>query len=186
MVSLLSLWLPILLSAVFVFIVSSVMHMVLPHHRNDFSKVPDEDKLMDTLRALKLPPGDYYVPYAGSPDVMKSEAYQEKYRKGPVAFFSLLPSGQMSMTSNLIQWFFYCLLVGLFSAYVAAHTLAPGSHYLEVFRIVGTVAFMGYSMALFQNSIWYRKKWSSTLKSVFDGLVYALFTAGTFGWLWPA
>lgn len=42
------------------------------------------------------------------------------------------------------------------------------------------------ALALLQNSIWYKRKWSSTLKSMADGLVYALVTAGTFGWLWPA
>ena len=57
--------------------------------------------------------------------------------------------------------------------------------YLTVFRIVGTVTFAGYALALAQYSIWYGRAWSITLKSMFDGLIYALLTGGVFGWLWP-
>jgi hypothetical protein len=34
-------------------------------------------------------------------------------------------------------------------------------------------------------SIWYSRAWINTIKSTIDGLIYALLTAGTFGWLWP-
>ncbi|MBW2258413.1 MAG: hypothetical protein JRI25_27990 [Deltaproteobacteria bacterium] len=77
-------------------------------------------------------------------------------------------------------------LLGIFAAYVAGRALEPGAHYLAVFRFAGCMAFVGYALALWQNSIWYKRAWSTTLKSSFDGLVYALLTAGTFGWLWPA
>ncbi len=63
--------------------------------------------------------------------------------------------------------------------------LDAGAHYLEVFRFAGVTAFLGYGLALIQNSIWYKKGWASTIKSLFDSLIYALFTAGIFGWLWP-
>jgi hypothetical protein len=56
---------------------------------------------------------------------------------------------------------------------------------LRVFRFIGAAAFMGYSFALWQMSIWYNRAWSSTIKSTIDGLIYACLTAGTFGWLWP-
>ena len=90
------------------------------------------------------------------------------------------------MGSSLAQWFVYCLIVGVFAAYITGRALEPGAHYLSVFRFAGATAFVGYSLALMQNSIWYKKNWSTTLKSMFDGLIYALFTAGVFGWLWPA
>ncbi|HET7109995.1 MAG TPA: hypothetical protein VFI41_03915, partial [Gemmatimonadales bacterium] len=58
-----SLWLPILLSAVAVFIVSAVIHMALQFwHRNDFRTVPNEDAVMAALRPFDIPPGDYIVP----------------------------------------------------------------------------------------------------------------------------
>jgi hypothetical protein len=44
---------------------------------------------------------------------------------------------------------------------------------------------MAYGLGHFQTAIWYRRSCSTTLKDVFDGLVYGLLTAGTFGWLWP-
>ena len=81
MVSILSLWLPILLSAVVVFIVSSIIHMILPYHRSDFTKVPSEEEVMDDLRKYQIPPGDYVVPCAGSPQEMRRPEFQEKYKQ---------------------------------------------------------------------------------------------------------
>ena len=186
MVGIASLWIPILLSAVIVFIVSSIIHMLLPYHRSDFGKVPSEDEVMDALRKFDIPPGDYVIPCAGSPDEMKSQEYQDKTTKGPVAFMTVIPSGPPAMGKSLVQWFIYCAVIGLFAAYLAGRALGPEANYLAVFRFVGTVAFGAYSLALIQNSIWYKRNWSATLKSVFDGFIYATVTAGIFGWLWPS
>lgn len=185
MVSLVSLWLPIVVSAVLVFVVSSAVHMVLPYHRSDFDKLPEEDSVRQALQSQKLPPGDYIVPHAGSPDEMRSPEHVEKMNQGPVMFMAVFPTGQIAMGPSLLQWFLYLVVVGVFSAYVAGRTLSPGTDYLTVFRLVGTVSFMGYALALWQNSIWYRRKWSTSLKSTVDGLIYALVTAGVFGWRWP-
>ena len=43
MVPVTSLWLPVLVSAVIVFVASSILHMVLPFHRKDYRAVPSED-----------------------------------------------------------------------------------------------------------------------------------------------
>ena len=48
MVPIMSLWIPILLSAVFVFVASAILHMVLPVHKTDWKKVEREDDLLDT------------------------------------------------------------------------------------------------------------------------------------------
>jgi hypothetical protein len=186
MVSLMSLWIPILLSAVIVFIASSLFHTVLPIHRNDFRKVPSEDSVMEALRKFDIPPGDYLVPCAANPKDMKSPEFIDKMTKGPVAFMTVMPSGRPSMGKSLAQWFVYCVIVSIFAAYITGRTLEPGVHYLRVFRVAGCMAFTGYSLALLQDSIWYRRAWSTTFKSVIDGLIYGLLTAGTFGWLWPA
>jgi hypothetical protein len=183
MVTVLSLWLPILIAAVLVLVVSSIIHTVLPYHRSDFGAVPDESAVREGLRAV--PPGDYVVPHAASNEQRRTDEFKAKLKEGPVAFLTVLPRGEIGMAATLIQWFLYCLLIGIFAAYLAGRTLGPGADYLTAFRIAGTVAFAGYGLALLQNSIWFRRKWSSTLKSVFDALVYALLTAGTFGWLWP-
>jgi hypothetical protein len=185
MVTVTSLAIPILLSAVFVFVASSVIHMVLKYHQNDFSKVPDEDGTLEALRRLKVAPGDYCVPYAGSMDAMKSPAFVDKMAKGPIVTMTVSAGGSINMGTNLIQWFLYSVVISFFAAYVTGRVLTAQAHYLEVFRVAGTVAFMGYAMALPQFSIWYKRSWKTTLLSMMDGLLYSLLTAGTFGWLWP-
>ena len=185
MVPVMSLWVPILLSAVIVFVASSVIHMLLPIHKSDFRKLPDEDGVMDALRKAGVGPGDYMFPHAGSMADLKSPAFTEKRTRGPVASMTVMESGPVSMGPSLAQWFLYCVVVGVFAAYVAGRALEPGAHYLKVFRFAGVTAFVGYSLALWQNTIWYKRAWTTTLKSNVDGLVYGLLTAGTFGWLWP-
>jgi hypothetical protein len=186
MVTLLSLWLPILLSAVAVFIVSSVIHMVLGYHNNDFKKLPKEEGIMDALRPFAIPPGEYVMPFASNNKERASAEFVDKMNKGPVAFVNVFPSGQMAMGKQLVLWFVYSIVVSVFAAYIGGRALEPGVQYLSVFRFVGTTAFAGYGLALLQNSIWYGRAWGTTFKSVFDALVYALVTAGIFGSLWPS
>lgn len=186
MVSLVSLWLPILLGAVLVFIVSSIVHMVLPYHWNDFGQLKNQDQVAAALRPLSIPPGEYMVPKPATPKDMKTPEFQEKLKQGPVLAMTVFPSGQFAMGARLAQWFVYCVVIGLFAGYVASRTLGPGTEYLQVFRVTGTVAFAGYGLALLQASIWFGRGWSTTLKSVADALVYGLVTAGAFGWLWPS
>ena len=92
---------------------------------------------------------------------------------------------QTSFKKALALWFVYSLVVSVFAAYIAGRALRPRTEFAEVFRFVGTTAFLGYALAMAQQSIWYGKKWSTTFKSMFDGLIYALLSAGIFGWLWP-
>jgi hypothetical protein len=187
MVSIPSLWMPILLSAVLVFVASSLIHMMLRYHQTDFRRLPDEDAFLGGLRGVQVPPGDYAVPHAGSMEAMQSEEYRAKVSQGPVGFFTIVEPGTVfTMTPTLVQWFLYCLLVSIFAAYLAGRMLEPGAEYLDVFRVSGTVAFTSYAVALMQRSIWYKQSWTTTGKSMFDGFVYALLTAGAFGWLWPS
>jgi hypothetical protein len=185
MTGLSALWLPILLSAVLVFVASSVIHMASPWHKNDYPKMPREEQVLDALRPLAIPPGDYMVPRPRTRQEMGSPEFAAKINKGPVMVVTVLPNGQMSMVRNLSQWFFYCAAVGLFAAYVAGRSLPPGTPYPRVFQMAGATAFIGYSVALWQMSIWYRRSWTITIKATVDGLIYACLTAGTFGWLWP-
>ena len=184
MVSLAALCLPIFLSAVVIFFASFVMHMVLPYHKSDYKQLPDEDKLLGALRAANLKRGLYVFPFCTHKD-MKSPATIEKYKQGPVGFMTIMPSGPPAMPKFLIMWFVYCLVIGFFVAYLAAHTVPSGTPYLAVFRVVGTAAFLAYGLGHLSNGIWKGQSWSATIKEVIDGLVYALLTAGTFGWLWP-
>jgi len=185
MTELLALWLPILLSSVIVFIVSFIVHTAPLWHKGDFPKMPDEDKVADALRPLAIPPGEYMIPRASGSKEMRSPEFAEKLKKGPVMMLKVWPNGPMSMTKSLVFWFVYSIVVGIFAAYVAGRALPTGAEYLHVFRFTGTVSFVGYSIALWQNSIWYGRSWGMAIKTTVDGLIYALLTAGTFGWLWP-
>ncbi len=185
MVPLTSLLVPILLSAVIVFVVSSIIHMALPWHKSDYPDVPDEDRILDALRPFSLPPGDYMMPKAKSMDDLKSPAFREKLNRGPKLVMTVMRNGDTGMGRSLALWFVYLLVVSVFSAYVSGRALSGGASYLQVFRFAGVTAFLAYSMALWQQSIWFQRKWTLALKGTMDGLIYALFTAGTFGWLWP-
>ncbi len=179
-----ALWLPIVLSAVIVFVASSIMHMALSYHRSDYQRLPDEDKVLAAVRGAGLKRGLYIFPFTTHKD-MKSPAVVEKYNQGPVGMMTIAPNGPPVMPKFLGLWFGYCLLIGFFVAYLAAHTVEQGASYLVVFRVVGTAAFLAYGLGCISNSIWKGQTWSMTIKEVIDGLVYALLTAGTFGWLWP-
>jgi hypothetical protein len=185
MPGLFELWLPILLSAAIVFIVSSVIHMASPWHKNDYPRMPNEDKVTDALRPLSIPPGDYMVPRPSSRQEMSSPSFLDKLNKGPVFMMTVWPNGRTAMGKSLVSWFLYTAVISVFAAYVASRALPVGAQYLQVFRFAGTTAFIGYSAALWQMSIWYRRPWSTTIKATVDGLIYALLTAGMFGWLWP-
>ena len=184
MVPLTALWLPILLAAVIVFIASSIMHTVLPYHKGDYSRLPDEDNVMAALRSAGLKRGLYVFPFC-SPKEMKTPAAVEKYNQGPVGMMTVFPSGPPNMPKFLGLWFAYCLIISFFVACVAGSALGQGTPYLRVFHVAALAAFLAYGLANLSNGIWKGQLWSVTIKEVVDGLVYALLTAGTFGWLWP-
>lgn len=184
MVTLAALWLPILLSALIVFIASSIMHTVLPYHQSDYRKLPDEDSVLVALRSVSLTRGVYNFPHCTHKE-MKTPAIQEKFKQGPVGFLTIFPAGPVNLPKFLIQWFVYCLLIAFFVAYLAAHTVLPGAPVRHVLRVIGTAAFLGYGLGTLSNAIWKGQTWSMTLKEVFDGFVYAILTAATFAWLWP-
>ena len=185
MVSLGSLWLPILLSSVLVFAVSAIIHMVLKYHNKDYTKLPNEDAVRATIRAGNPPPAQYIIPHCTDMKDMEKPEMKQKYAEGPVAVMNLMRPGKPNMGTYLTQWFVFVLFVSFFIAYIAAHAIAPGTRYLEVFRVVGAIAFLAYGAGQIPESIWWGRPWKVTLKGVLDGLVYGLVTAGTFGWLWP-
>jgi hypothetical protein len=184
MVALSALWLPILLSAVIVFIASSIMHVVLTYHQSDCKQIPDEANVLATLRKVGLERGYYHFPFSSHKE-MKSPATMEKFKLGPVGILTVFPSGPPAMPKFLGLWFAYCLVIGFFVAYLTAHTVAAGANYLVVFRVVGTAAFLAYGLGQISNGIWKGQPWGMTIKEVVDGLIYGMLTAGTFGWLWP-
>jgi hypothetical protein len=185
MTGLTALWLPILLSAVGVFVLSSLIHMLTHWHESDYPLVPNQDKVMDTMRSLNIPPGDYFIPRPASRAEMRSPQFDEKMKKGPVVVMTVLPTGQVSFGKRLVLWFVYSVIVGIFAAYVAEAALPPGATFKQVLRFAGVTAFIGYGLALWQMSIWYGRAWLTTIKATVDSLVYAVLTAAILTWMWP-
>lgn len=183
MVALSALLVPILVATVLVFIASFLAWMVLPHHKSDWGKLPDEEKAREALKGT--PPGQYTMPHAASKEDWKDEGWQAKIKAGPNAMICVLPNGMPNMGKSLVLWFIHCLFVSFVVAYLTGRLLGPGTDYLEVFQIAGTAAWLAYSFAHVPGAIWMGRSWSSTIKDWIDGLVYALLTAGAFGWLWP-
>ena len=185
MVSIPELWLPILVATVLVFVASNIVWMVLPHHKSDALRLPDEKGALDALGKQGLKPGLYRFPWADSMAEMKDPAFVEKLNKGPVGLLTVLPSGPFNMGRSLGLWTGYLVVMGILVAYLTGRVLGPGDSYLQVFRVAGTVAFMGYSGAQLPSAIWWGKPLRVAVKEILDGLLYALVTAGAFGWLWP-
>ncbi len=184
MVPLVTLWLPILLSAIIVFIASAIMHTVLSYHESSCQQIPDEAKVLAVLRAAGLKRGYYHFPF-GSHKEMKSPAMMEKFKLGPVGMMTVFPSGPPAMPKFLGMWFAYCLIISYFVAYLTGRTVPSGASHLAVLRVAGTAAFLAYGLGQLSNGIWKGQPWGMTIVEVMDGLVYGLLTAGVFGWLWP-
>jgi hypothetical protein len=184
MTAIATLWLPIIVSAVLVFIASSIIHMAPLWHRNELPAPPDADRLQDAMRPFGLRPGEYMLPRAKSMKDCNSPEFVEKLKRGPVLVMTVSPNGPMSMSRPLVQWFIFTLAVSALAAYVTGNALPGDAPYLDVFRIAGTTAFAAYAVGIWQQSIWYNRPWSTTLKLTLDGLIYGLLTGGAFGWLW--
>jgi hypothetical protein len=184
MVPLGALWLPIFVSAVVVFIASSIFWMAVRHHDSDWKGLPGEDGILDAMRQARVPRGQYRFPYADA-RLMQSPEMKKKMADGPAGFIVFWERYEGSMGKQLGAWFLYLLGVSVFVAYLTGRVLPAGTSHLSVFRVAGTAAVLGYCAAHFPNSIWWGRSWSSTWKEVFDGVVYGLLTGGVFGWLWP-
>lgn len=185
MVGLADLWLPILLSAVLVFIVSSLLHMLVPIHRGDHKKLPGEEGILAAIRAQKVAPGAYMFPYPESMKQMNSPEMVKRYNEGPVGQLMIFRDGPPMIGKNLFLWFLYSVVLSFFVGYIAKLGLDRGEDYMAVFRMTGAIAILCYAVPYLENSIWKGQKWSVTFKFVFDGIIYGLVTAGTFSWLWP-
>ncbi len=185
MVSLAHLWLPILVSAVGVFVASSIVHMVLKFwHTPDYRGLSNEDEVGAVIRDGNPAPGMYMLPHCRMEDMKKPEV-REKFERGPVSFMILRPNGVPNMGKSLVQWFVFSLIVSLFAGYIAGISLGPDASGIHVLRTVWTVAFMSYGLAALPLGIWWGQPWRSVAKGVIDGAIYSLVAAVIFVWLWP-
>jgi len=180
-----TLWLPILVSLVVVFIISSFIHMASPWHKSDYPKLANEDAVMDALRPLNLPPGDYMMPRPSSMAEMKSPEFIARVNRGPKVLMTVMPNGPAKMGGSLLGWSLFILVVTFVGAHVASAVLPPGARSHDIFHTIGLFTFAAYAFALWPLSIWYGRGWGITIKSTIDGLIYAVATGLIFMWLWP-
>jgi hypothetical protein len=181
-----SLWIPVLVSAVAVFVGSSIVHMALQYHKADYKALPGEDAIREAIGKAAPPPGMYFTPYCADMKAMREPAVVEKFQKGPIAMITVRPNGPPTMGKALGLWFLFTVLVSFVSAYVARHTLHPGTDGMLVMRITGAVAFTAYGLGPISDSIWKAEPWSNTARSLLDALIYSFLTGLTFRLLWPA
>lgn len=182
-IALFSLWLPIVLSAVAVFVVSSLIWTVVKYHNSDWQKLPDEDAARGALKGT--PPGQYTVPHAADDAARKSPEWQAKYKEGPAVMMMVMPHGSLGMGKQLGQWFAYCLVMSLLIAYVTGINLGEGADAKKVFQVSSMVGLLTYGGYAASGAIWFGHTWSRVVKDIVDGAIYGLVTAAIFTWLWP-
>jgi len=186
MISITELLLPAFVSGVGVFLVSSIVHMLLPIHKGDFAALPGETQIRDSMRSQGIKPGSYMIPCAGSMKEMGSPEILAKFEEGPVGYFTVIPNGPPRLGKQLVTWFVFCEIVSVFVAYLTGIKTAAGSSGMEVFRPTFIAAFLAFGLSNVTDSIWKGVSWITTGKFLFDGALYALTTAFVFQWLWPA
>lgn len=180
-----ALLLPAVISAVLVFFASSLIHMVIQWHRSEYKTLSNEDEVRAAIRKTSPVPGKYIMPFCKDSKEMGSPEMERKFTEGPNVVMFVRENGMVKLGPFLGKWFAYTFVVSLVAAYVARATVAPGAEYLHVFQVVGAAAWLAYAWAIPADSIWMGKPWSATFVYMFDGLIYAALTAGTFAWLWP-
>jgi hypothetical protein len=185
MVGISGLWVPIVLSAVAVFVMSSLIHMVLGWHKGEYHELPGGEGVADAIRAAGVAPGEHIAPYAGSPAAMNTPEFKARLAKGPNFLLTVRDPSSQGMGGMMTRWFVYSLVVALFTAYVTGRSLNQSATYLQVFRLAGATTFIAYGMGVWQHWIWWGKSLRSALTTTLDALIYALLTAGIFGWRWP-
>ena len=179
------LWLPILIAAVLVFVVSSVMHMMLPIHKGDYRKLANEPELLAAMRTHSIAPGTYCFPCPSSMKDMAAPEMIEKYQQGPVGLMTILPNGVPTMGKSLVLWLLYTAVISVFVGYLATMGLDRGAAAMLVFRVTTTAALLAYGVPHLHDAIWKGQSWIITLKYILDGVIYSVVTGGVFVLLWP-
>lgn len=181
------LWLPVLLAAVFVFVASSLVHMVFKWHNSDYRALANEDAVRAAIAAGTPPPGLYTLPHCGDMKAMQDPAMQAKYREGPVALLTVMANGMPNMGRILGCWFLLNLLVAAVAAVLALHAVHPAdmSMACRAGCVGGAVTFMSYGIGSVSNGIWMGRRWSAVGKDLLDAAIYGVVTGLAFCWLWP-
>lgn len=179
------LWLPLIGSAVGVFIASSLIHMVFKWHNADYRKLSNEDEVAAAIRKGNATTGQYVIPQCLDMKQMQSSEMQKRYNDGPVGYVVLAHPGPPKMGTQLGRWFALNLLTGAIVACICAAVLPAGAGTGRVFHIAGLVTFAAYGVGAISDGIWFARPWRSVAKDLLDALIYAAMTGVTFAVFWP-
>jgi len=184
-ISVLDLWLPIVLSTVAVFFASFIVWMVLPHHAADVKKLPDEQRFLDQLKAMEIPPGTYMWPNCGDKAEMKSEEFKRRFNEGPWGSMTVV-GGEPNFGLNLGLTMLFYLVVSVLVGYITSEARTPYDGFWEVFQVATTAAILAYCAGGIPNAIFFSKPKRFIITDFTDNLAYAVLTGAIFGWLWPS
>ena len=183
--AILQLWLPIVATAVLIFIASSLIHMVFKWHNKEYGQFSNEDEIRAAINAGKPAIGQYVLPHCLDMKDMQNEAMQHKFLEGPIGFITLRPNGPPKMGGSLLKWFIFSLALAAFCAVLAVQVLGLEADSHRAGHLIGMTSFLAYSAGSVQQGIWMGKPWSSVAKDILDGFIYGTISALTFMWLWP-
>jgi hypothetical protein len=186
-IALMDLWLPIVLSAVAVWIAAALAWMVMPHHKGDFRQLTNEDDVMAAVRNLRIPAGLYFFPHMKDCGKMKNDPVATaKFEAGPHGMLQIWPPDAFGkMGRNMILSFIFYVITGVFIAYLGSLALPRGSEFLDAFQITGTAGILAYCFANIPQDIWFGKPLRNMIACLVDGIVFGLLTGAIFGLLWP-
>ncbi len=184
--ALLALGFPVLVSAVVVFVISSLVHMAFKWHASDYGRFADEDAVRAALNARRPAPGRNVIPFCGDMKEMGSEAMRQKYREGPVGPITLGPVGVPVLGKFLGQWFVWTLVVAAVAGVAALRLQGAGAaHARGAAELAALVTLAAHGFGTVIESIWAMRPWSSSAKYLLDAALYAAGTYGVFLQLWP-
>jgi hypothetical protein len=185
MAFLVALWLPIIASAVAVWITSAIFWMVVGHHNKDYGHLADEAGFIAEMKKRGIGPGNYAFPNCADHSRMKDPAIQELMKNGPVGFITFLRT-PMSMGGNMIKSVLVYLAISTVIGYLGWATLPhAGLEFKHGFQVLGTAGVLGYAFSHLPHGIWFGQSNRTMILCVVDGIVYGLLTGAVFCLLWP-
>ncbi len=182
---LISLWLPILASAVAVWFWCFLSWAMLPLHKNDHLSVPNEDGFMNTLRGVGLAPGSYAFPHCKNAKNPKDPEFQAKWKAGPSGMLNVW-SPNISMGKCMVLSFLVNVLAGVLIAYLMrAAGMQNGASFTKVLQVAGAAGILAHGIGWVPGAIWFQASANSKLSCTVDSVVNGLLTGVIFAALWP-
>lgn len=179
------LWLPMLLSAVAVWLWALLACTILALHKKDWKPLPNDDAFANALRPLNLLPGVYCFPYFKDFKHFNDPAFQARWNAGPNGIIHVWRASQ-NMGATMLLSFLVYLVASFFIAYAGYAAMGPIVPHSKTFQVIGAMGVLAYSFAGLPNMIWFQANPRAKVTAVIDGIIMGLITGAIFAALWPA